>query len=124
MQSIIHKVRSRMSSILPATISSWFSPSGRNGRRRRSNDSDDSVVYPPAPLSVAGSSSTPSSASARTHRNGTGGGLAAAAAAAAATSTLATAQRGTTANWVIGVPPTKRQKFVASTVSGVELLIT
>lgn len=41
MQSIINKVRSRVSSILPNSLAKWFSPShGTNGNLRRRRDSD------------------------------------------------------------------------------------
>lgn len=39
---MINKVRSRVSNILPSSISSWFSPSGKNGNlRRRRDDSEE-----------------------------------------------------------------------------------
>lgn len=43
-QSIINKVRSRVSSILPNSLTKWFSPSNQNGglrRRREDSDSED-----------------------------------------------------------------------------------
>lgn len=90
-----------MSSILPTTLTSWFSPSGRNGRRRRSNDSDDSVIDAPQTAAELGDSNG-------TKATGTSrGGV------TASSSTLTRAP----ATWVVGVPPMKRQKFVASTVS-------
>lgn len=57
-QSIINKVRSRVSSILPNSLTKWFSPSNQNGglrRRREDSDSeeldlDDNTEKPVAAL--------------------------------------------------------------------------
>lgn len=38
---MIDKVRSRVSNILPSSISSWFSPSAKNGNLRRRRDESD-----------------------------------------------------------------------------------
>lgn len=38
---MIDKVRSRVSNILPSSISNWFSPSGKNGNLRRRRDDSD-----------------------------------------------------------------------------------
>lgn len=61
-QSIINKVRSRVSSILPNSLTKWFSPSNQNGglrRRRQDSDSeelelDDNTEKPAAAAAALG----------------------------------------------------------------------